>query len=168
MNNIDIEALISTCSEAIKEAVHEEAARAASEEDVRHHFNTEIDRFIRDADLQFRGRHEYGLAGGAIDSKYSGVIIEYKNPSGPKKLTASRKSPGCQEVLDQIRDRFDDFEAQYKVVWRYIASGGARPKAARRSARSGRSGSPSPARLLDQALEHVRALQPAPMLLRQH
>ena len=50
---------------------------AGSEEDIRHETTKLVDEFIVEAGLTIKGRHEYGLAGGRIDSKYDGVIIEY-------------------------------------------------------------------------------------------
>ncbi len=68
---------------------------AESEEDVRYECNKLLDDFIKKADLRIKGRHEYGLAGGHVDSKYAGVIIEYKRPKGSGKIT---EDPNPQQI----------------------------------------------------------------------
>src|SRR5690349_1991596 len=83
---------------------------ANSEEDIRHEFNKLIDEFLERADISIKGRHEYGLAGGRIDSKYGGVIIEYKSPKEGTKIKQSRNSPGTKALITQIEKRFLDFE----------------------------------------------------------
>ena len=51
------------------------AAWAKSEEDVRYESNKLIDEFLKKAGIKVKAHHEYGLAGGRIDSKYGGVIL---------------------------------------------------------------------------------------------
>jgi hypothetical protein len=88
-----------------------EAARwANSEEDIRYECNKLIDGFLGAAKISVKGRHEYGLAGGFIDSMYAGVIIEYKDPKGPQRLGERLNSLGVVAVVNQIRKRFRDFE----------------------------------------------------------
>ena len=101
---------------------------AKSEEDVRHECNKLIDEFIKKAGLQLRGRHEYELAGGHIDSKYGGVIIEYKAPKGSGRLTEDRNAPGVKAVVKQIRTRFKNFQAREHVE-RFIKKYGKKRKA---------------------------------------
>ncbi len=91
------------------------AAAAGSEEDVRHACNTLIDEFVKKAGLSVKGRHEYGLAGGRIDSKYGGVVIEYKAPKGAGKITGNKNTPGVKAVVRQIKGRFQDFKAKEYV-----------------------------------------------------
>ncbi len=103
-----LESLIASASRLIAEGFVENARTSRSEEDLRHACNTLIDTFIRDADLQITGRHEYGLAGGRIDSKYAGVIIEYKEP-----MTHSRQrrdGAASKRLISQLEDRFHAFE----------------------------------------------------------
>ena len=57
-----------------------------------------IDEFLKKTGLKIKGRHEYGLAGGRIDSKHGGVIIEYKHPKGSDKITEDPKCPGVKAV----------------------------------------------------------------------
>lgn len=115
MSISDTESLISEYAGDIAKEAPQQVQRAGSEEDVRHWFNSQIDNFIDEVDLEFQGKHEYGLAGGRMDSKYSGVVIEYKNPGGSKKITGSRNSPGCREAIDQIQTRFEDLHEKEGV-----------------------------------------------------
>lgn len=85
-----------------------------SEEDVRHGCNVLIEDFLNQAGLAVTGRHEYWLKGGRIDSKYGGVILEYKDPKGGGRIGESLESSGTKKVVAQIQQRFKDFgtEAQ--------------------------------------------------------
>ena len=77
--------------------------------------NSLIDQFIRQAGLTVKGQHEYGLAGGRIDSKYGGVIIEYKDPKGAGKITENKNAPGVQAVVTQLKKRFRDFQKEEHI-----------------------------------------------------
>ncbi len=113
--SVNLETLIRENSIIMAEQMNEIATWAQSEEDIRHECNKLIDDFINKAGLKVKGRHEYGLAGGRIDSKYGGVIIEYKDPKGANKLTENPNSPGVKAVTNQIKKRFQDFEACEKI-----------------------------------------------------
>ena len=107
----DLETLIVAEASGIANAMIAIAKRAHSEEDVRHGCNSLLDAFIRRADLSIEGRHEYGIAGGRIDSKYARVIIEYKDSHGPNAITDSPRSQGAKQVATQLRKRFADLES---------------------------------------------------------
>ena len=111
----NLEALIEDHSEIMADQMVEAVSWAGSEEDIRHACNSLIDEFIKKAGLTVRGQHEYGLAGGRIDSKYGGVIIEYKDPKGAEKITENKNSPGVKAVIKQLKKRFRDFEAKEHV-----------------------------------------------------
>ncbi len=131
MNNI--EQLIAEHAQTMAEQMHEITGFAKSEEDVRHAVNNLIDEFISKAKLEIRGRHEYDLVGGRVDSKYGGVIheydlvggrvdskyggviIEYKPAHGPAKITEDAESPGTRKVVEQIQKRFRDFQKQENI-----------------------------------------------------
>ncbi len=113
--NIDLEKLIKNHSGVMAEKMVVAARDAHSEEDVRHECNKLLDDFIEEAGLDIRGRHEYGLAGGFVDSKYGGVIIEYKDPKGAGRITENKNAPGTQAVIKQLKKRFQDFEAKEHV-----------------------------------------------------
>jgi len=91
------------------------ADHSHSEEDVRHSVNSLLETFLHQAGLTIAGRHEYGLKGGRIDSKYGGVIIEYKDPKGGGKISDSLEAPGTKKVVEQIKQRFHDFETEEGV-----------------------------------------------------
>ena len=112
---MNLEQLIEKHARIMAEKMLEIAASAQSEEDVRHAVNTFIDEFITKAKLKIRGRHEYGLAGGQLDSKYGGVIIEYKYPHGPDRITEDAEAPGTRKVVEQIQKRFRDFQKQEDI-----------------------------------------------------
>ena len=107
--NQNLEALIENHSKIMADQMVKAAEWAGSEEDVRHECNTLIDQFIGHAGLPVRGQHEYGLASGRIDSKYGGVIIEYKDPKGVGKITENKNASGVQAVVTQLKKRFRDF-----------------------------------------------------------
>jgi len=109
------EQLITEQAAIMADQMNKIAQWAHSEEDVRHNCNNLIDEFITKAGLKIKGRHEYGLAGGRIDSKYASVILEYKNPNGPKKIFEDLNSPGAKEVVKQIKDRFSDFQSEEHI-----------------------------------------------------
>ncbi len=113
MNNI--EQLIAEHAQTMAEQMHEITGFAKSEEDVRHAVNNLIDEFISKAKLEIRGRHEYDLVGGRVDSKYGGVIIEYKYPHGPDRITEDAQVPGTRKVVAQIQKRFRDFQKQENI-----------------------------------------------------
>ncbi len=111
----NLESLINDHATMMAGQMVEVAKWAKSEEDVRHECNKLIDEFIEKAGLSVKGRHEYGLAGGRIDSKYGGVVIEYKDPKGAGKITEDKNAPGVKAVVKQIKKRFHDFQAEEHV-----------------------------------------------------
>ncbi|HEY2032756.1 MAG TPA: N-6 DNA methylase [Rhizomicrobium sp.] len=106
---MDIEALVDSHAQTLADDLTEIVDGQASEEDVRIAVASRISAFAKDAQLTLRARHEYGLAGGRIDSKYGGLIIEYKRPSGGDRLDAHGSGRGTKAVVEQIRGRFEDF-----------------------------------------------------------
>jgi SAM-dependent methyltransferase len=104
------EELIKKHSLLLDSALRHAATAASSEEELRIASAGKIEAFILDAKLAVTSRHEYGLAGGRIDSKYAGVIIEYKNPaSAADKLSQTPSSSGNRKLIKQIENRFRDF-----------------------------------------------------------
>ncbi|MFC1485669.1 hypothetical protein ACFL55_01420 [Candidatus Latescibacterota bacterium] len=67
--NQNLEVLIEDHAKVMAEQMNSAVKWAQSEEDIRHECNKLIDEFIKKAGLQLKGRHEYGLAGGRIDSR---------------------------------------------------------------------------------------------------
>jgi methylase of polypeptide subunit release factors len=113
---INIEKLVHDSAIAISNEMKNIVGWAKSEEDIRHECNKLIDDFLKKAEIQVRGRHEYGLAGGRIDSKYGGVIIEYKDPKGVGKIAADPNAPGTKAIIQQIQQRFTDFKKEEKIT----------------------------------------------------
>lgn len=111
----NIEKLIYDSSSLISNEMQAIVGWAKSEEDIRHECNKLIDDFLKKAGINVKGRHEYGLAGGRIDSKYGGVIIEYKDPKGAGKITPDVNSPGTKVIIQQIKQRFADFKKEEKI-----------------------------------------------------
>ena len=105
-----IDELITKYANQIVSLVSAKLPSAGHEDEIRVEASKGIDAFIEEARLAVKSRHEYGLAGGRINSKYGLVAIEYKNPNGPKKLSSSARGAGNREVIDQLAKRFTDFE----------------------------------------------------------
>ncbi len=106
---MDLELLIAKHAESMAAEIPGIAQNAQSEEEVRHGINSLLDAFMREAGIKERARHEYGLAGGFIDSKYGGVILEYKSPKGAGRISPDLKASGTRKLVEQIRKRFVDF-----------------------------------------------------------
>jgi hypothetical protein len=113
--NRNLEALIEDHAKVMAEQMVKSVEWVGSEEDIRHEVNKLIDEFIKKAGLRVKGRHEYGLAGGRIDSKYGGVVIEYKDPKGAGKITENKNATGVKAVVQQIQKRFHDLQAEEHV-----------------------------------------------------
>ncbi|HPU84084.1 MAG TPA: N-6 DNA methylase [Candidatus Latescibacteria bacterium] len=111
----NLEALIDEHAARMAERMVAAAKDAHSEEDVRHEVNSLIDGFVKEAGLTIKGRHEYGLAGGRVDSKYGHVVIEFKDPHGSGKITENRDAPGTKAVVEQILTRFHGLQVEEHV-----------------------------------------------------
>jgi len=70
---------------------------------------------------------KFTVAKGRVDSVYSRVLIEYKNPcdSGARQSANRADSPGCKKVVEQIKSRFPRPERTSRATHstRYSASG---------------------------------------------
>ena len=110
-----METLVRDYAPIMAQAMLQIAQNSGSEEDVRLGCDPLITEFLRRAGIEVKGKHEYGLAGGRIDSLYGGVIIEYKDPKGAGRITADLKSPGTRAVIKQIQGRFVDFQKQENI-----------------------------------------------------
>ncbi len=107
--------LIAQNAEQLCQVMSDAVAHGRSEEDIRIAMTGVLNEFIRQANLDIRGRHEYALAGGRVDSRFGAVIIEYKEPHGPDGIGESPTSQGAKKVVDQLKRRFGDFERQEHV-----------------------------------------------------
>lgn len=111
----NLEALVEDYAKTMAAQMANAVEWAGSEEDIRHECNKLIDEFVNKAGVTVKGRHEYGLAGGRIDSKYGGVVIEYKAPKGAGKLAENKNAPGVKAVVAQIQKRFHDLHTVENV-----------------------------------------------------
>jgi hypothetical protein len=83
------------------------AAMADNEEEIRIESEKQLAFIQKDAGIKLEGKHEFTIAKGRIDSVYSRVIIEYKNPKSPgDRIGQKADSPGCKKVVEQIKRRF--------------------------------------------------------------
>jgi hypothetical protein len=83
------------------------AALADKEEEIRIEAERQLAFIEKEAGIKLEGRHEFTLAKGRVDSVYTRVLIEYKNPSSPADRIGPRAdSPGTKKVVDQIKLRF--------------------------------------------------------------
>lgn len=111
----NLETLIIDHSKQMSDQMVQIASWADSEEDIRYECNKMIDEFLAKAGIKIKGRHEYGLAGGRIDSKYGGVIIEYKYSKGADRITRDPNAHGTRSVVKQIKQRFEDFKKEERI-----------------------------------------------------
>jgi hypothetical protein len=90
------------------------ASNAANEEEIRIETEKQLAFIQKDAGIKLEGKHEYTVASGRIDSVYSRVIIEYKNPKSPgDRIGPKAESAGSKKVVDQIKSRFYDIQQQH-------------------------------------------------------
>ena len=108
---IELEKLIHEESIRISDELLKIAKKGGSEENIRLGFSELISQFIKKSEIDIEGNHEYELAKGRIDSKYGGVIIEYKKAD----TITIEHSKNTQAVINQLKKRFKDFKEQEKV-----------------------------------------------------
>jgi hypothetical protein len=89
------------------------AAMADKEEEIRVEVERQLAFVQKEAGVKLRGKHEFTVASGRIDSVYNAVIIEYKNPASPASRIGPRPdSPGAKKVVEQIKSRFYDLRSK--------------------------------------------------------
>ncbi len=84
------------------------AAMAANEEEIRVAAERQLAFVEQLAGITLEGRQEFTVASGRIDSVYSRVIIEYKNPNSGARIGPRADTPGAKKVIEQIKKRFRD------------------------------------------------------------
>jgi len=90
------------------------AAIADKEEEIRIETEKQLAFIQRAAGIKLEGKHEFTVASGRVDSVYSRVIIEYKNPKSPgDRIGPKADSPGSKKVVEQIRKRFYDMRREH-------------------------------------------------------
>jgi hypothetical protein len=91
------------------------AAMADKEEEIRIESEKQLAFIQKEAGIKLEGRHEFTVASGRIDSVYSRVIIEYKNPKSPgDRIGPKADSPGSKKVVEQIKKRFYDMRSEHR------------------------------------------------------
>jgi hypothetical protein len=79
------------------------AAMADKEEEIRIESEKQLASIQKDAGIKLEGKHKFTFASGRVDSVYSRVIIEYKNPKSADKIGPKANSPGSKKVVEQIK-----------------------------------------------------------------
>jgi SAM-dependent methyltransferase len=89
------------------EQVRHAAALATKEEEIRIEVERQLAFLEQMTGVRLEGKHEFTVAKGRIDSFYTRVLVEYKNPSSPgDRLGPRLDSPGSKKVVEQIKTRF--------------------------------------------------------------
>jgi len=105
-----LDELIGKKAAEFADQVRHTAAMADKEEEIRIEVETQLAFIKKEAGVEFesfKGKHEFTVAKGRIDSLYSRVLIEYKNPSDPASRIGPRlDSPGSKKLVEQIKSRF--------------------------------------------------------------
>jgi hypothetical protein len=108
MKPTSLDELISKKAEEFADQVRAAAAIADKEEEIRIAVERQLAFVEREAGIKLEGKHEFTVASGRVDSVYSCVIVEYKNPSSAARIGPGANSPGAKKVVEQIKKRFYD------------------------------------------------------------
>jgi hypothetical protein len=102
-----LDELIGKKAAEFAEQVRHAAALATKEEEIRIEVERQLAFLEQETGVRLEGKHEFTVAKGRIDSFYTRVLIEYKNPSSPSDRLGPRlDSPGSKKVVEQIKTRF--------------------------------------------------------------
>jgi hypothetical protein len=102
-----LDELIGKKAAEFAEQVRHAAAMADKEEEIRIEVERQLAFLEKETGVRLEGKHEFTVAKGRIDSFYTRVLIEYKNPSSPgDRLGPRLDSPGSKKVVEQIKTRF--------------------------------------------------------------
>src|SRR5437588_12777892 len=102
-----LDELIARKAAEFADQVKKAAAIADKEEEIRIEVEKQLAFIQREAGIELHGRHEFTVAKGRVDSVYSRVLIEYKNPAAPgARIGPKADSPGSKKVVEQIKTRF--------------------------------------------------------------
>jgi len=78
-----LDELIARKAVEFADQVKKAAVLAAKEEEIRIEVEKQLAFIQKEAGIELHGKHEFTVARGRVDSVYSRVLIEYKNPSDP-------------------------------------------------------------------------------------
>ncbi len=91
------------------------AGMADKEEEIRIEVEKQLAFIQKEAGVELHGKHEFTVAKGRVDSVYSRVLIEYKNPSDPSaRIGPKADSPGSKKVVEQIKSRFRGMKDEHR------------------------------------------------------
>ncbi len=106
-NPQSLDELIGKQAAEFAEQLRHAAALATKEEEIRIEVERQLAFLEQMTGVRLEGKHEFTVAKGRIDSFYTRVLIEYKNPSSPAdRLGLRLDSPGSKKVVEQIKTRF--------------------------------------------------------------
>lgn len=109
-----LDELISRKAAEFAEHVRNAAKLADKEEEIRIEVEKQLAFIQKEAGIKLEGRHEFTLAQGRVDSVYTRVLIEYKNPSSPgDRVGPKADSPGTKKVVAQIKSRFQGMRDEH-------------------------------------------------------
>jgi hypothetical protein len=113
MKPTSLDDLISKKAEEFADQVRAAAGMADKEEEIRIEVENQLAFLKKEAGVELKGKHEFTVASGRVDSVYNCVIIEYKNPASPgARIGPGPNSPGAKKVVEQIKSRFYDLRSK--------------------------------------------------------
>ncbi len=102
-----LDELIARKAVEFADQVKRAAAQADKEEEIRIEVERQLAFIEKEAGVELHGKHEFTVAKGRVDSVYSRVLIEYKNPADAgARIGPKADSPGAKKVVEQIKSRF--------------------------------------------------------------
>jgi hypothetical protein len=102
-----LDELIGKKAAEFAEQIRHTAELADKEEEIRIAVERQLAFLEKATGVKLDAKHEFTVAKGRIDSFYTRVLIEYKNPSSPgDRLGPRLDSPGSKKVVEQIKSRF--------------------------------------------------------------
>ncbi len=109
-----LDELIGRKAAEFADQVRKVAAFASKEEEIRIAVEKQLAFIEREAGIELHGKHEFTVAKGRVDSVYTRVLIEYKNPSDPgARIGPKADSPGSKKVVEQIKTRFRGMQDEH-------------------------------------------------------
>lgn len=109
-----LDELIAAKAIEFADQIGQAAAMADKEEEIRIKAERQLAFIEKAAGVKLKGKHEFTVASGRVDSVYQRVIIEYKNPSSPgNRIGPKANSPGTKKVVKQIKSRFYDLRKEH-------------------------------------------------------
>jgi hypothetical protein len=105
--------IISQQAVVFADQIKQAATFAVKEEEIRIEAEKALAFIQREVGIKLEGRHEFTIGTGRTDSVYDCVIIEYKNPASPDRLSAKSDAAGNKKVVEQLKKRFYDMRTEF-------------------------------------------------------